>query len=393
MSERRHDCRRCAPGGARHTSLVLVMFPAIVLAAQVQVSRVPHDGIQPQVIVEVNGAIDLLYFSGDPKNGDLFFMRSGSEPLRVNSQAGSAFALGTIRGGQIAVGANGRVHVAWNGSGIALPLGPVNPEAGKAGSPMLYSRLNDAGTAFEPQRNLMQKTFGLDGGGTLAADAEGNVFIGWHGKQPGAAQGEAGRQVWIANSHDSGKTFAEEAAAGKEPTGVCGCCGLAMFAARDGSLFALYRSATENVHRDIYLLASRDHGKSFSGTLVQRWEINACPMSSMSFAEGSGNVFAAWETGGQVFYGKIDGSEVKQIVAAPGEGKGRKHPRIAVNGRGEILLVWTEGTAWQRGGSLAWQLFDASGKAAGEKGSAAGVPVWSFGAVAARGNSAFTIIY
>jgi len=372
---------------------LLFLLPAIACAAQVQVVRVPENGIQPQVVVEANGIVDLLYFSGDPKNGDLFFVRSGSKPLRVNSQAGSAFAIGTIRGGQIAVGPNGRVHVAWNGSGIALPLGPVNPEAGKAGSPMLYSRLNDSGTAFEPQRNLMQWTFGLDGGGTIAADADGNVFVGWHGKQAGAAQGEAGRQVWITASHDSGKTFGQEAPAWKEPTGACGCCGMAMFAAKDGSLFALYRSATENVHRDIYLLASKDRGSTFAGSLVQRWEINACPMSSMSFAESSGQTFATWETGGQVSYGKISGLEVKQINSAPGEGKGRKHPRIAVNNRGEVLLAWTEGTGWQRGGSLAWQIFDAQGKAVGEKGSAAGVPTWSFGAVAARADGGFTVYY
>jgi hypothetical protein len=370
----------------------LLLF--VALAADVQVTRVPHEGIQPQAVVEQNGTLDLLYFSGDSKNGDLFFVRSAdrgmtfSKPLRVNSQVGSAFAIGTIRGGQMAVGANGRVHVAWNGSGVALPLGPLNPEAGKAGSPMLYSRLNDAGTAFEPQRNLMLKTFGLDGGGTLAADASGNVFVTWHGKLPGAAEGEAGRQVWIATSHDSGKTFAAETPAWKEPTGACGCCGMAMFAARDGSLFAMYRSATGNVHRDIYLLSSKDHGKTFAGSLVQQWEINACPMSSMSFAEG----LAAWETGGQVYYGKVSGSGVQNIVAAPGEGKGRKHPRIAVNARGDVLLAWTEGTGWQRGGSLAWQVFDNRGKAIAEKGSAPGVATWSFGAVAALGGG-FSVFF
>lgn len=378
---------------------LLLLLPAIAFAAQVQVLRVPHEGIQPQVVVEANGTVDLLYFSGDPKNGDLFFVRSQdhgktfSAPLRVNSQPGSAFAIGTIRGGQMAVGANGRVHVAWNGSGIALPVGPLNPEAGKHGSPMLYSRLNDSGTGFEAQRNVMQHTFGLDGGGTIAADAEGNVFVTWHAKQAGAAQGEAGRQVWIAASHDSGKMFAAEAPAWSEPTGACGCCGMAMYAAKDGTLVGLYRSATENVHRDIYLLASKDHGKSFAGSLVQRWEINACPMSSMSFAESPTGVFAAWETGGQVFYGKIAGSQVTQIVAAPGEGKGRKHPRIAANNRGEVLLEWTEGTGWQRGGSLAWQIFDQAGKEVGAQGAAPGVPVWSFGAAAARADGQFTIFY
>jgi hypothetical protein len=93
-----------------------------------------------------------------------------------------------------------------------------------------------------------------------------------------------------------------------------------------------------------------------------------------------------------VFYGKVIGSKVEQIVGAPGEGKGRKHPRLAVNGRGEVLLAWTEGTGWQRGGSLAWQVFDARGKAT-EKGSALGVEVWSFGAAAARTDGGFAVIY
>jgi hypothetical protein len=377
-----------------HIVLALTAF-----ANDVRLLRVPNSGIQPSVLVESTGAWDVLYYGGDPKNGDLFFGRSVdrgktfSAPLRVNSQPGSALALGTIRGAQMALGADGRVHVAWNGSAIALPAGPLNPDLGKPSSPMLYTRLNERGTAFEPQRNLIQRTFGLDGGGTLAADADGNVFVAWHGKKPGAATGEAGRQVWIARSGDSGKTFAPEEAAWTEPTGACGCCGMAMFAAKDGSLFALYRSATEDVHRDIYVLASKDHGRSFAGSLVQRWEINACPMSSMSFAEGAGSTFAAWETGGQVFYGRVSGSAIGGIVSAPGEGKGRKHPRIAVNNRGDVLLAWTEGTGWQRGGSAAWQVFDGQGKPLGERGTAPSVPVWSFAAAAASGDGGFAIFY
>jgi hypothetical protein len=371
----------------------------------VSVSRAPHGGIQPQIAVEPNGAVHMIYFSGDPKGGNLYYIRataSGetfSRPLRVNSQEGSVTALGTIRGGQIAIGENGRIHVAWNGSGTALPPGPVNPESGKPGSPMLYTRLSDNGSEFEPQRNLMLHTFGLDGGGTVAADRAGNVYVAWHGKGGGAAAGEAGRRVWVAASHDSGKTFAAEAPAWNGNTGACGCCGMAMLAASDGTLLALYRSATpnrsaaQNVHRDIYLVASKDRGKSFEGSLVQRWEINACPMSSMSFAESGGTTLAAWETGGQVFYGKISGAAVPKPIAAPGEGKGRKHPRLAMNSRGETILLWTEGMGWQRGGSLAWQIFDRNGNPIGAKGSASGVPAWSFGAVAAHPDGSFTVTY
>ena len=34
----------------------------------------------------------------------------------MNSQEGSAIAAGNIRGARIAIGQNGRIHVAWNGS-------------------------------------------------------------------------------------------------------------------------------------------------------------------------------------------------------------------------------------------------------------------------------------
>ncbi|MFX5752306.1 hypothetical protein ABTE32_23080, partial [Acinetobacter baumannii] len=63
-------------------------------------------------------------------------------------------------------------------------------------------------------------------------------------------------------------------------------------------------------------------------------------------------------------------------VAAPGDGKKRKHPAVAANDKGETMLVWTEGTEWNKGGSLLWQVFDAAGKPTDLKGRVeGGVPV------------------
>jgi hypothetical protein len=98
---------------------------------------------------------------------------------------------------------------------------------------MLYTRLNDVGTAFEPQRNLITAAVVLDGGGSVAADAAGNVYVFWHAPEPGK-KGEGNRRVWVAASADEGKTFAAERAASTEPTGACGCCGLRAFADRKG---------------------------------------------------------------------------------------------------------------------------------------------------------------
>jgi hypothetical protein len=71
----------------------------------------------------------------------------------------------------------------------------------------------------------------------------------------------------------------------------------------------------------------------------------------------------------------------------------RKHPSAAVGKNGEVLLAWTEGTGWQKGGSLAWQIFDANGNPAAEKGRASGVPVWGLVAAIAKPDGSFTIFY
>src|SRR5437773_1026346 len=77
---------------------------------QVVLIRVPGDGIQPEALVDGRGVLHVLYFTGEPRAGDLLYVRSNdygqtfSTPIRVNSQPGSAIATGTIRGGQIAIG-------------------------------------------------------------------------------------------------------------------------------------------------------------------------------------------------------------------------------------------------------------------------------------------------
>lgn len=363
--------------------------------------RVPGQGIQPEALVDARGIMHVLYFAGEPSAGDLFYVRSANDgqsfstPVRVNSQPGSAIATGTIRGGQIAIGRNGRLHVAWNGSDRANPKGLINPANGQPSAPFLYARSNADGTAFEPQRNLTTRSYGVDGGGSIAADADGYVFAAWHSLATGGGTGEDHRLVWIARSTDDGATFAEEHPAWQEPTGACGCCGVRMFAGPSNILYLLYRSATAMTHRDIYLIESSDRGRTFRGSRVHPWEINACPMSSMSIASAGSRVLGAWETAGQVYFGEMDqkGARIPAPVGAPGQGGARKHPRLAVTSKGETLFVWTEGTAWAKGGAVAWQMFDASGRPMTVKGSASGIPVWSFAAPLVRNDGGFVIVY
>src|SRR5260370_28377236 len=144
---------------------------------------------------------------------------------------------------------------------------------------MLYTRLNDEGTAFELQRNVIQSSIGLDGGGSVAADESGNVYVAWHAPAP-CEKGENSRRVWVAVSTDEGKTFAKEKSAFDDPTGACGCCGMRAFADRHGMVYVLYRAATEGVHRDMYLLTSSNKCPPFLAQRLQQWETSSCPISS-----------------------------------------------------------------------------------------------------------------
>jgi hypothetical protein len=223
--------------------------------------RVPNGGIQTQVVIDGRGTLHLIYFKGDrPAAGDLFYVRRGagadhfSEPIRVNSRPRSACAVGTVRGGQIALGKGARPHVVWNGVGTE------------------YARLNDAGTAFEEQRNLMRETEHPDGGCTVAADEDGNVYVVWHGHRKGET-GEDKRKVWVARSTDEGKAFSPEAPAWDEPTGVCACCSTRALTDRHGAVYLLYRAATAEVNRDTRLLVSEDRGQSFRQALIHRWKV------------------------------------------------------------------------------------------------------------------------
>jgi len=393
---------RTIPSVALSAALVLALSAVSRTAADegVDLVRVPNGGIQPEIAIDRAGVVHMVYLVGEPGAADVFYVRSPdsgktfSRAVRVNSQKGSAVAAGTIRGAQLAVGASGTVHVAWNGSATALPGPPPDPKTNRAGMPMLYTRANAAGTAFEPQRNLMSETTTLDGGGAIAADGRGGIYVAWHANSVNGGGGEDERRVWVARSADDGVTFGKERAVSDAATGVCGCCGLRLAATPAGDLHLLYRSATDKVHRDIYSLVSRDHGRTFEGGRVQGWEIGACPMTSMSIAAGS-RVLRAWETDGQVYFNSTAAGDPPRAPAgtAASDSKRRKHPRLAVNGKGTVLLAWTEGTSWARGGSLAWQAFEADGRPTSVKGTHPGIPVWSFAAVLARPDGGFTIFY
>jgi hypothetical protein len=350
--------------------------------AAIVLERVPNGGIQPQALADRDGSVHVVYYRGDARAGDLYYVRRGrdgrySAPLRVNSQARSAIATGSVRGAQIAAGRNGVLHVIWNGS-------PSSQPKLQGGMPLFYTRL--AAGAFEPQRNLLT-TNAIDGGGAVVADEQGHVFVAWHAVALGKS--DATGAVFLRRSDDDGVGFGAERRATNDALGACACCSMRGLVDRGGTLRLLYRAAGRDVDRDSMQLVSRDLGETFTSTRLQPWRIGACPLSSFAMIETRDAVIAAWETAGRIFFQR----GTAPPHSAPGSATSRKHPVLAANDRGDVLAAWLEGTAWERGGSVAWQRYDANGVAVGERGSADGIPVWGLAAAAPLADGRFLLVY
>ena len=211
--------------------------------------------------------------------------------------------------------------------------------------------------------------------------------------QPGRKPGEKDAGVFVARSTDDGATFSRETRADSRGEGACGCCGMRAAVAGDGTLQVLYRGARDNSGRDTIELASEDGGKNFKNHTLDPWELKACPMSTFALAPTSGDTIAAWETAERIVVARLTRRGAFGMMYSP-SGTGQKHPSVAVAQGGATLITWTEGTGWQRGGSLVWQVL---GGPSGPKLSGGrldgAIGTWSLPTAVTRPDGTFLVIY
>lgn len=358
-------------------------LPIKAAEQEIEFLRVPDNGVQPRAVAEKSGRIHLVYLRLNNAGGDIYYTvrepgaGGWSDPIRVNSEAGSVKSFGAIGRAELALGKNARPHITWFNMGARA---------------FWYTRLADDGRSFEPQRDLVSENDGgVEASASIAADGEGNVFIVWHA---GPFASEERRAVFLRHSADEGLTFSEERRAGNVEDGACGCCGLAAHADDAGRLLILYRAAGEGVHRDMTLLVSEDRGRTFSARTIDRWTLNACPVTTTALATGASETLLSWVTEGRVFVEGAAGHFKR--AAAPGlPATGRqKDLALAADKGGYTLLVWVIGADWRLGGELRYQLFSPTGEAAGRPGRPADrVPDNSFPTVVSVGEKRFVVLY
>ena len=321
----------------------------------------------------------LVYVMGDATRGDLMHTTAApgatawSPPSRVNSEPGTVTGIGPVDGGQLALGPDGRLHVTW--FRIAPPA-------------FFYTRSTEDGSGFEEQFGVATGD-GVVAGPAVAVGPDDSAHLFWHA---GAAE-DASRRLYTVSSRDGGFIFESSRPVNARVAGACACCRPTALTDDAGAIYVSYRGAGDNVRRGQRLLVSRDAGASYTDELIQPWQVGACPVATTSLGEGRNGIEIAWETQGEVYFAGVD--RLSDPVSPPGRAEARrKNPALAVNHRGETLLVWGDAPGFRSGGTLHWQIFDADDAPLGERGGGdLTLPDGSVPAAGAQPDGTFVVIF
>ncbi|MDB6131644.1 MAG: hypothetical protein JWM04_2751, partial [Verrucomicrobiales bacterium] len=310
--------------------LFLMGFVSIAYPA-VDIVSTPNSGQVPDAEIDNSGAIHVAYVLGD----NAYYAKSGdngktfSKSLLINSETNSVHPANMFRGPDLAVGANGRVHVIWYSNGYQRKL-PQDQWG------VFYSHLDSGQNRFADGLNLNHKP---SDNYSLAANSEGDVSVIWM----------AGK-LFVTSSRDNGETFpATETVTNANP---CECCASrALF--NGHNLFIDYRDKTDNI-RDMQLLVREPSQVAFSNRKISTdpWPITGCPMTGTYLSKRGDSALMAWETKGHVYYGRVDTKSTNR----PNEVK------VSEKGKWPVALAGADGTvlvSWKEGATLHWQLFDA----------------------------------
>jgi hypothetical protein len=366
----------------------LVLLLATTLAAaqtvpQVTTIRLPDGGYAPQCAVDDGNNIHLLYATGDSRKATLHYL-SATE-LTDKIEAGqtitdSALVKGSVRNPQLAVGELRCPFFGWM----------VSPKE------FLCTNLTQTNHLNEPV-NIITSHPGIDAGAAITFAPNKTFYAVWHAPENPKDDKESSRKIWVARSTQGRYEKFDKIASDTAPRGrgVCACCALAALATND-HLYVLYRCATDQVHRDIHLLTFDDDLTCTEDETLNTLTANKCIMSTASFAQSKEHVYAAYESDKNVFIHRLHSPSVNNdsiTIPIPDKGDNRKHPALSINKDNVILLTWTEGTGFNKGGSIAWQLFSADLKPLTQIDHAPNLPANSIPASFSKPDCSFVILY
>lgn len=344
------------------TQFLISCLPAILSPAGTDVSLIPTPdrGVQPRAAVDAGGALHLVAFHGPRESGELLYRRSADagktfgRPLKVTNELHAATAVRASACAQLALGKGSRAHVVWHRP--ASEAGPAE---------VLYTRLDDANAAFETPRAMSSARAGLDGGSAVAADENGRVWIAWHApSKPDAGVKE--RALFVVESNDDGASFGPERMA--LPGRVSACSSIQLLAGLDAGFGFVYRSHVDGkfkdkefFHRETTVVFS-EPGADATWS-VDEWPSRECLATTYSCARSPRGWVVAFQSQSGVSWTRVDPTVFEHAsFSPPGESASPRHPAVAVDSGGQVLLAWIADAREPDGATLEWSLFTPEGK-------------------------------
>jgi hypothetical protein len=333
-------------------------------APRVQAIRIPGGSKIVKAQIGTDGVIHVLL---DAEDGPRYVRSTDagirfSSPIEILDAASQKPGL-KYQGEDLAVGKDGRVHVAMANNAWKLKL----PQEDWG---FYYSSLAPAAKAFSRVRNINRKP---SEGFSLAADERGNVTASF-----------LSGKLYTMASRDHGETFTRYAEPNPE-WNPCDCCTTASAYGPDGKLALLYREETDD-ERDIYVALLDQLGDQKSARVRVSgtpWKINGCPMTYFTVSRTDSGYVAAWPTKGQVYFARLDKSGA---VLPPGEIRtpgtsGMRNGLVALSAPDGATLV-----AWKNKDVLGWQLYNEKAQPIGETASEPSSGGGAAGVVLPNGN-------
>jgi hypothetical protein len=165
----------------------------------------------------------------------------------------------------LAIGADGRVYVAWLDERDAdAPMQHMEPmEGGKhkeGNRELFFASSADGGRTFSANRLVAREACPCCKT-ALAVGQDGRVYVSWRQVLPGEF-----RHIAVASTTDAGQTFSPPVVVSDDRWQIAGCpvSGSALSVAADGALRVLWYAAGEGAPAGLYLSESRDGGRTFA---------------------------------------------------------------------------------------------------------------------------------
>jgi hypothetical protein len=279
--------------------------------------RLSSEGTQPSIIIDKSQTVKIAYGSGDK----VFFSTS--------SNHGKSFTppkpVGQLKDLQLAMTRGVQIASVNDSSVIAA--------TDKHGNVFAWASSNHDKTWGKPVK--INDIAGVAGEGfvSVTAGENNNFYALWNDFRD-----KKGNKLYGATSTNGGKSWSKNYLVYSPPGGsICECCRPSIVAGDKGNIYVFFRNLI-NGSRDMYLVQSKDAGKTFGKAQKigqGEWKLKACPMDGGSISVNKGRVDTIWQRQGNLYFTEAGKPDISL-------GKGNRGT-VSFNNK-NTFMSWQSGT-------------------------------------------------